>query len=100
VIRFDDEAPQVCTPIGTERNGRFALVELTVADVPVSVRDINRQASYSISGRELLALVHSAHLQLRHRPDSPSAAASDFCSRTTLACCPDRSTGALIQPDR
>ena len=35
-------------------------MDLTVAEVPVSVRELNSQASYSISGRELLAQVHGA----------------------------------------
>lgn len=59
-IRFGDEAPQVCTPIGTEPTGPTARVEPAVTEVPISVRDVNSQASYSISGEELLALVRGA----------------------------------------
>jgi predicted dienelactone hydrolase len=59
-IRFGDQAPQVCTPIGTDLTGPTVRVELAVAAVPVSVRDLNSQASYSISGGELVELFHGA----------------------------------------
>ena len=59
-IRFGDQAPSVCTPIGTDIAGPTDRVDLTVTEVAVSVRDVNRDASYRISGEELVALVYGA----------------------------------------
>ena len=59
-IRFGDEAPSVCTPIGTDIAGSTDRVDLAVAEVAVSVRDLNSEASYQISGGELVALVYGA----------------------------------------
>jgi hypothetical protein len=59
-IRFGDEAANVCTPIGTDLPGPTDQVDLAVTEVPVSVRDVNSEASYRISGEELVALVYGA----------------------------------------
>jgi hypothetical protein len=72
-IHFGAEAPLLCTPIGTDLAGPVDRLELAVAEVPVSVRDLNGQAHYSISGRELVALVHGA------APSTSAPAGFAFC---------------------
>ena len=64
--RFGGDSPGVCTPFGTDVNAVVGQLDLAVTEVPISVRDISSEASYRISGTELLALVNGATL-------SPSA---------------------------
>lgn len=58
--RFGGDSSSVCTPFGTDVNGMVGQLDLTVTEVPISVRDISSEAGYRISGTELLALVNGA----------------------------------------
>lgn len=60
VDRFGDDSPNACTPYGTDANGPVGQLDLAVTEIPISVRDISSEASYRISGTELLALVSGA----------------------------------------
>ena len=59
-VRFGADAPNVCTPIGIDIAGPTAQVDLAVAEVAVSVRNLNSDASYRIPGDALIALVNGA----------------------------------------
>jgi len=60
VVRFGADSPDVCTPFGTDVNGAVGQLDLAVTEIPVSIRDIGSEASYLVSGNELIALVNGA----------------------------------------
>lgn len=60
VVRFGADSPGLCTPFGTDFNGPVGQLDLAVAEIPISVRGIGSEASYLISGNELIGLVNGA----------------------------------------
>jgi hypothetical protein len=58
VERFGDDAPSVCTPFGIDMNGSVGQLDLSVDGIVVTVRDVNSDDSYRISGTELVSIVN------------------------------------------
>ena len=66
--RFGSDSASVCTPFGTDVDAVVGQVDVTVSEIPISVRDITSESSYSISGMELVALING---------ETPSPSAPD-----------------------